>query len=79
MSAPSLSTRRWSELSRGSQVGVVVLGAAQIALQGVALVDLARRPADQVRGPKAAWAAASFVNFIGPLVYLTIGRAGQGR
>lgn len=79
MSAPSLSARRWSELSRGSQVGVVVLGAAQIALQGVALVDLARRPADQVRGPKAAWAAASFVNFIGPLVYLTIGRAGQGR
>lgn len=77
MSAPSLSARRWFELSRGTKAGVVLLGTVQIALQGMALVDLARRPAGQVRGPKAAWAAASFVNFIGPLTYLTVGRAGR--
>ncbi|NDK90198.1 hypothetical protein GYA93_11485 [Gordonia desulfuricans] len=52
------------------RVGVPI----QFALQGLTLWDLAHRPADQVRGPKKAWVAASFVNFIGPIAYLRWGR-----
>jgi hypothetical protein len=50
-------------------------------LKIAALVDLKRRPADQVRGPKWLWAVAVFlVNSAGalPLAYFRYGRkAGQ--
>jgi hypothetical protein len=39
-----------------------------------ALLDIRRRPAGQIRGPKGAWVAASFVNTIGPLAYFVFGR-----
>ena len=49
-------------------------GAVQLALHAAALVDLRRRPADRVNGPKGAWVALSFVNFVGPLAYFALGR-----
>jgi hypothetical protein len=42
-----------------------------------ALVDLARRPSDQIRGAKTLWAAAIIViNSVGvvPIAYLSRGR-----
>ena len=53
---------------------VVVGGAVEVVLTTIALVDLARRPAGQVRGPKAAWALAAFVQPVGPIAYLVWGR-----
>lgn len=57
---------------------VTVVGAVfETALKVTALVDLARRPADEVRGPKAAWATAIvLVNSVGgvPLAYFLVGR-----
>jgi len=45
----------------------------QWGLMIFALVDLARR--ERTRGPKWAWALAIIcVNFIGPIVYLIVGR-----
>jgi hypothetical protein len=46
----------------------------QISLAATAWVDLARRPAELVRGPKPAWALAIAVNFVGPIAYFTVGR-----
>jgi hypothetical protein len=66
--------RRWSELSRRQRAGILAAGVTQLALQIAALVDLRRRPARKVRGTKAAWAAASFVNYLGPSAYFVIGR-----
>jgi hypothetical protein len=66
--------RSWSDLSRNERAGVVGVGVVQVSLLGAALVDIARRPADQVKGPKAAWAAASFINFVGPISYFAFGR-----
>lgn len=43
-------------------------------LLGAALLDLRRRPAARVRGSKKWWAAASLVNFVGPLAYFAFGR-----
>ena len=68
------SKKRWSDLSTEQRAGVVGAGVVQMALLVAALVDLRRRPADQVRGSKAAWAAVSFVNFLGPLAYFAFGR-----
>lgn len=66
--------KRWSELTEGQKRGVVAAGVVQVALLAVAAVDLARRPAEQVRGPKWVWAPALAVNFLGPLAYLLLGR-----
>jgi hypothetical protein len=37
-------------------------------------VDLAKRPKEQVRGSKPAWAALIAVNFVGPISYFAFGR-----
>jgi hypothetical protein len=74
--------RRWSDLSERSRRLIVLGAAVEGVLKTVALVDLARRPAADVRGPKAAWAAAVLlVNSGGgaPLAYLLAGRKGPGR
>ncbi|RSZ63590.1 hypothetical protein EAH68_07530 [Corynebacterium hylobatis] len=51
-------------------VGVVVEVSAKIA----AWVDLSRRPAEKVRGPKWAWALAQLINGLGPAAYWSLGR-----
>jgi hypothetical protein len=66
--------KKWSELSGGQRFGVVLGALVQFALQGAALRDLAKRPKDQVNGPKGAWVAASFINTIGPIAYFLLGR-----
>ena len=68
------SKRRWSELPRGQRAAVLTAGVIQLALQTAALVDLRRRPARKVKGTKAAWTAASFVNYLGPIAYFIFGR-----
>jgi hypothetical protein len=49
-------------------------GAAEAVMTVAAMRDLARRPADKVRGPKAAWVLASFIQPVGPVVYFAAGR-----
>lgn len=58
----------------GQRIGLTVSGVVQIILLIAALRDLRRRPASLVRGRKGVWAAASFVNFIGPIAYFAYGR-----
>lgn len=67
----------WDELPQGQRRGLIALGLVDAALRAWALADLARRPQDQVRGSKAAWAVAlSVVNSVGilPAGYLVCGR-----
>jgi len=66
--------QRWSDLSTGQRVGVIALGTLQVALQISALVDIRRRPREQIKGRKATWVAVSFINTFGPLAYLKFGR-----
>jgi hypothetical protein len=69
--------KRWNELSRPQQRAIMAAGAIQVLLAAAALLDLRRRPSEQVRGSKKLWAAAAFVNFVGPLAYFTFGRRGS--
>jgi hypothetical protein len=66
--------RRWSEMSPRQRKLVVLGGVLQMVLATVAGRNLARRPAEQVRGPKLAWSLALTVNTVGPLAYLIWGR-----
>jgi hypothetical protein len=67
-------TVRWSELTDRQRTVVVVAGAVEVVLTTIALADLARRPADRVRGSKAAWAVGCAVQPVGPIAYLVWGR-----
>ncbi|NLW99859.1 MAG: hypothetical protein GXY39_09140 [Actinomycetales bacterium] len=66
--------KKWKELSTGQQTAVLTLASVQLALAATAWTDLARRPADQVNGSKAKWAAVIGINFIGPVLYFAKGR-----
>ncbi|MFW0793093.1 hypothetical protein AAFP30_04705 [Gordonia sp. CPCC 205515] len=66
--------KRFNQLPPRSRALIIVGATVQIVLQGIALRDLKNRPVDQVNGPKKAWAAASFINYFGPIAYLAVGR-----
>ena len=66
-------TRRWSDLTPGQQTALLVLGSVELSLALTAWTDLARRPAEQVNGSKAKWAAVIALNIVGPLVYFRRG------
>jgi|RhiMethySRZTD1v2_1073278.scaffolds.fasta_scaffold387611_2 hypothetical protein len=72
--AASGRPRGWSDLSGGQQAAVAGAAVVELTLTAMALVDLARRPAAQVRGPKPLWVLACFVQPVGPIAYLALGR-----
>ena len=72
-----MARRRWSDLTPRQRRLILVGVTYEAALKIAALVDLKRRPADQVRGPKWVWAIGIFlVNSVGamPLAYFRYGR-----
>jgi phospholipase D-like protein len=69
-----MAKQKWSDLSASQQRMIYVAGAAESVLTIAALRDIARRPSGRIRGPKAAWVLALFVQPFGPLVYFAVGR-----
>ena len=69
-----MARRHWKDLSDGERTAILVAASIQLSLAATAWVDLARRPPELVRGPKAAWAVAIAVNFVGPISYFAVGR-----
>ncbi len=66
--------KRWSEYSPAAKTAIVVGAVAEAVVTTVALRDLVRRPAGEVRGWKPLWVLGFFVQPIGPLLYLRAGR-----
>jgi hypothetical protein len=50
---------RWGELSQRARRLIVIWGVFEGLLIAPALVDLARRPANEIRGSKHGWATAT--------------------
>jgi hypothetical protein len=72
-----MPSRRWNDLDPRIRLAVRLVAAVEAGLKIAALIDLARRPAAQVRGSKRWWALAiTLVNSAGavPLVYFLRGR-----
>lgn len=72
-----MAKRRWRDLSEHTRRLILITGAFEGALKIAALLDLRRRPADQVRGSKKAWGAAIvLINSAGavPIAYFLRGR-----
>lgn len=71
--------QRWDELDPRARRMIMIAAAAEGALKLAALIDLARRPAHEVRGSKLRWATAIIVtNSMGavPISYFIRGRRG---
>jgi hypothetical protein len=76
-----MSTRRWSDLSERNRRLLLIGAAVEGVLKVVALVDLERRPAAEVRGRKWVWATVvTLANSMGvvPLTYFLFGRRPRG-
>lgn len=69
-----MAKRRWSELSSRTRGVIVVMGAVQLLLIGIAHADLTRRAPEEIRGPKRMWRLLTLVNFVGPIAYFVAGR-----
>lgn len=71
------ANKRWSDLSQRNRRLIIVGGVAEGCLKTAALIDIKRRPASQIRGPKWIWATVVVVvNSFGgaPLAYFAFGR-----
>lgn len=66
--------QKWSDLSRRRRQLIVVTGVVEVSLLVAALIDIRRRPADQIRGSKRLWTGLAFINGIGPISYFVFGR-----
>ena len=72
-----MANNRWRELDPRMRRFIIVGGAVEAVLKIAALVDLGRRPPEQVRGSKGRWAAAIvLINSLGlvPISYFARGR-----
>ena len=68
---------RWNQLPPTTRAGILTVGAVDISLRVLALADLRKRTADDLRGPKAVWAVAlTVVSSAGvlPTAYFLLGR-----
>jgi hypothetical protein len=69
--------RQWSDLSQRTRGLLTIAAVAEGILKLAALIDLKRRPASQVRGPKWVW--GTVVTVVGsagvlPVSYFLFGR-----
>ena len=69
-----MAKKKWSELSGPQQAVTVAVSTVEVALTVIALVDLVKRPAEQVRGPKGLWTLGVLIQPVGPIAYLAWGR-----
>lgn len=70
----SRKVKKWEDLSPLQQASVVVLGMVQMTLLAAALLDIRRRPAEQINGTKRMWTLLVFINYVGPIAYFLFGR-----
>lgn len=73
--------KRWSELSQGQRRAILAAAAADSVLKIAALLDMRKRPASEIRGPKWLWASSvAVVGSAGilPLSYFLFGRRKEG-
>jgi hypothetical protein len=72
-----VARRQWSDLSEPTRRLLTITAIAEGILKLAALIDLKRRPASQVRGPKWLWATVlAIVSSAGlaPISYFVLGR-----
>jgi hypothetical protein len=65
---------QWTELTTCQRSAIVAGALVQVTLLTAAQIDIARRSAVDIRGPKLLWRILTLINFVGPIAYFVIGR-----
>jgi hypothetical protein len=72
-----MARKQWSDLSERTRRLLITAAVAEGILKVAALIDINRRPASQIRGPRWMWAAVvAVVSSVGvvPISYFVFGR-----
>ncbi len=69
-----VAKKKWSERSKLSRRLIVIAGVLEVVLLAATLIDIRRRPAEQINGSKRLWTGLAFINIAGPIAYFTVGR-----
>ncbi|MDO8731034.1 MAG: PLD nuclease N-terminal domain-containing protein [Actinomycetota bacterium] len=69
-----MAKKKWADFTRTQQRVILAASAVELVLTSIALVDLASRRSSEVRGSKALWLLGVFVQPVGPIAYLSLGR-----
>ena len=69
-----MQPKQWQDFTDRQKRGIVVLGVLQLMLLAAALIDIRRRPAEEINGSKRLWTMVVFINGIGPIAYFLLGR-----
>ncbi|NMO55158.1 hypothetical protein HH310_28730 [Actinoplanes sp. TBRC 11911] len=69
-------SKRWQDLSQAQRRSIIGMTVAETAFKAAMLIDLKRRRANEVRGPKWLWASTALINSAGiaPAAYFLVGR-----
>jgi hypothetical protein len=73
----AMAGKKWSDLSMRSRKLIIGASVAEGVLKTAALIDIKRRPASEIRGPKWVWVPVVVIlNSCGavPLAYFLFGR-----
>jgi hypothetical protein len=72
--------QRWQDLSPRTRRLLIAGAGVEGILKVAALIDMKRRPADQIRGSKWVWGPAMIINSAGaiPIAYFAVGRRRRG-
>ncbi len=65
---------KFKHLPPPGQAAIVAVTAWNLWLFVSAQRDISRRPANQIRGPKALWRIVCVLNTVGPMAYFRWGR-----
>ncbi|MFA7324804.1 MAG: PLDc N-terminal domain-containing protein [Candidatus Nanopelagicales bacterium] len=69
-----MAKKQWSDFTKGQQRAIIVGATVEFIMTSIAIVDLVRRPASEIRGPRGLWLLGVWVQPIGPIAYLALGR-----
>ena len=70
----SRNMKKWEDFTPVQKASVLLLGMVQVTLLAAALLDIRRRPAEQINGTKRMWTLLAFINYVGPIAYFVFGR-----
>jgi hypothetical protein len=69
-------SKRWQDLSQVQRRSIIGVTVAETVFKAAMLIDLKRRQANEVRGPKWLWASTALIGSVGiaPAAYFLLGR-----
>jgi hypothetical protein len=70
----AIPRRRWADMSPLEKTGNILMAVADIATVALTLLDIRRRPANEIHGSKRMRVMTALIQPFGPVLYFLFGR-----